>query len=111
MNKFHDALKILYGPKGPEATALFSADGNTRLTDKDVNFERWTKHFNSVLKGSLSINNDAIDRLPRTDYSALLDEFRTVLDTIKKTTIQQLSSGKVPGADANKAGDYPWQRN
>ena len=62
MNKFHDALKSFYGPKGSEATALFSADGNTRLTDIDAIFERWTKHFNSVLKGSLSINNDAIDR-------------------------------------------------
>ena len=45
-----------------------------------------------------SINEDAIDRLPQTECNVLLDEFSTVMETPK--AVQQLSSGKTPGADA-----------
>ena len=40
----------------------------------------------------------AIDRLPQIECNVLLDEFPTVLETRK--TVQQLSSGKTPGAGA-----------
>ena len=73
-----------------------------------------SKHFNSVLNRPSSINQDAIDRPPQIECSVLLDEFPTVTETRK--AVQQLSSGKAPGADAipaevYKAGGYPWQRN
>ena len=114
MKKFHDALKTIYGPKSSGATTLLSADGNTLLTDKEAILERWAEHFNSVLNRPSSINQDAIDRLPQIECNVLLDEFPTVTETRK--AVQQLSSGKAPGADAipaevYKAGGYPWQRN
>ena len=36
MEKFHDALITIYGPKSSGATTLLSADGSTLLTDKKV---------------------------------------------------------------------------
>ena len=41
MNKFHDALKTIYGPKSSGATTLLSADGSTLLTDKKAILKRW----------------------------------------------------------------------
>ena len=114
MKKFHDALKTIYGPKSSGATTLLSADGNTLLTDKEAILERWAEHFYSVLNRPSSINQDAIDRLPQIECNVLLDEFPTVTETRK--AVQQLSSGKAPGADAipakfTRLGGYPWQRN
>ena len=104
MKKFYDALKTIYGPKSSGATTLLSADGNTLLTDKEAILERWAEHFNSVLNRPSSINEDAIDRLPQIECNALLDEFPTVTETRK--AVQQLSSGKAPGADAIPAEVY-----
>ena len=104
MKKFHDALKTIYGPKSSGATTLLSADGNTLLTDKEAILERWAEHFNSVLNRPSSINQDAIDRLPQIERNVLLDEFPTVTETRK--AVQQLSSGKAPGADAIPAEVY-----
>ena len=104
MKKFHDALKTIYGPKSSGNTTLLSADGNTLLTDKEAILERWAEHFNSVLNRSSSINQDAIDRLPQIECNVLLDEFPTVTETRK--AVQQLSSGKAPGADAIPAEVY-----
>ena len=104
MKKFHDALKTIYGPKSSGATTLLSADGNTLLTDKEAILERWAEHFNSVLNRPSSINQDAIDRLPQIECNVLLDEFPTVTETSK--AVQQLSSGKAPGADAIPAEVY-----
>ena len=104
MKKFHDALKTIYGPKSSGATTLLSADGNTLLTDKEAILERWAEHFNSVLNRPSSINEDAIDRLPQIECNVLLDEFPTVTETRK--AVQQLSSGKAPGADAIPAEVY-----
>ena len=106
MKKFHDALKTIYGPKSSGATTLLSADGNTLLTDKEAILERWAEHFNSVLNRPSSINEDAIDRLPQIECNVLLDEFPTVTETRK--AVQQLSSGKAPGADAIPAGLQGW---
>ena len=104
MKKFHDALKTIYGPKSSGATTLLSADGNTLLTDKEAILERWAEHFNSVLNRPSSINEDAIDRHPQIECNVLLDEFPTVTETRK--AVQQLSSGKAPGADAIPAEVY-----
>ena len=104
MKKFHDALKTIYGPKSSGATTLLSADGNTLLTDKEAILKRWAEHFNSVLNRPSSINEDAIDRLPQIECNVLLDEFPTVMETRK--AVQQLSSGKAPGADAIPAEVY-----
>ena len=61
MKKFHDVLKTIYGPKSSRATTTsLSADVSTLLTDKDVIFEKWAEHFNSVLNRPSSNNDDAI---------------------------------------------------
>ena len=66
--------------------------------------ERWAEHFNSVLNRPSNINEDAIDRLPQIECNVLLDEFPSVMETRK--AVQQLSSGKAPGADAIPAEVY-----
>ena len=104
MKKFHDALKVIYGPKSSGATPLLSADGSTLLTDKDAILKRWAEHFNSVLNRPSSVNDNAINRLPQIECNVLLDEFPTVTETRK--AIQHLSSGKAPGTDAIPAEVY-----
>ena len=78
---------MMYGPKMSGANPLLSADGSTLLTIKDDILERWTGHYNSALNGPSSVNEDAINRLPRIECNVLLDEFPT------KKAIQHLSSG------------------
>ena len=95
-------MKTNYGPKSSESTTLLSADGSFLLTDKEAILERLAEHFNSVLNWPSSINEDAIKRLPQIDV--LLDEFPTVLKQEK--AVQQLSSGKAPGADTIHAEVY-----
>ena len=57
------------------------------------------EHFNSVLNPPSSINEDAIDRCnPQIECNVLSDELPTVMKTRK--SVQQLSSGKAPGAGA-----------
>ena len=63
MKKFHDALKIIYGPKSSGATTLLSADGSTLLTDQEAILKRWAEHFNSVLNRPSSIIDVAINRV------------------------------------------------
>ena len=104
MKKFHDALKTIYSSKSSGATTLLSIDGSTLLTDKEAILNRWAEHFKSVLNRLSSTNEDAIDRLPQIECNVLLDEFPTVMETRK--AVQQLSSGKAPGADAILAGVY-----
>ena len=104
MEKFHDVLKTIYGPKSSGATPLLSADGSTHLTDKDAILKRWAEHFNSVLNRQSSVNDNAINRLPQIECNVLLDEFPTITETRK--AIQHLSSGKAPGTDAMPAEVY-----
>ena len=67
MQKFHDALKTIYGPTSSEVTTLLSVDGSRRLFSQIKRpsiLEMWAEHFNSVLSRPSNINEDAIDRLP-----------------------------------------------
>ena len=63
-----------------------------------------TFQYNRVLNRPSSINEDAIDRLPQIECNVLLDEFPIVMETRK--AVQQLSSGKAPGAVAINAEVY-----
>ena len=83
--------KTGYGPKSSGTIPLLSAD-------KDVVFERWVKHLNSVLNRPSTINDNAINRLPQVECNVFLRDFPTVTETTK--AIQHLSSGKALGSDA-----------
>ena len=65
MKQFFDALKTVYGPQSSETTPLLSVDGISLLTDKEAILQRWAEHCDSVLNRPSSINDDAINRLPR----------------------------------------------
>ena len=104
MKKFHRALKTIYSPKRSGATPILSAYGSTLLTDKDAILERWAEHFNSVLNRPSSVSNNAFNRLPQIECNVLIDEFPTVTETRK--SIQHLSFGQAPGADAIPAEVY-----
>ena len=64
MKKFHDALKTRPKKFWCHPT---TAHGTTLLTDKDATLERWAEHFNSVLNRPSSVNDNAINRLPKID--------------------------------------------
>ena len=72
-------------------------DESTILTVKEAILKMSAEHFNIVLNRPSSINEDAIDRLPQIECNFLLDEFQTVMETMK--AVQHLSSCKAPGAD------------
>ena len=57
-----------------------------------------------MLNRPLSVNDNAINRLPQIECNILLDEFPTVTETGK--VIQHLFSGKAPGTDAIPAEVY-----
>ena len=116
MKKFHDALKTIYGPKSSGATTLLSVDGSTLLTDKEAILKRWAEHFNSVLNRPLSINEDAIDRLPQIECNVLQDEFPIVMETYHEKQFNncQLAKLQVQMQFLHRfirPGGYPWQRN
>ena len=64
----------------------------------------WAEHFDGVLNWPLSINDEAINRLPQVECNPLLDELPTVSETVK--AIKLLSSGKAQGSDAIPAEIY-----
>ena len=66
--------------------------------------KRRAEHFDGVLNRPLSINDEAINRLPQAECNPLFDEFPTVSETVKVITF--LSSGKAPGSDAIPAEIY-----
>ena len=103
MKKFFDALKTVYCFQSSRPTPLLSADGTSLLTDKEAILKRWAEHFYGIFDGDrpLSINDEAINRLPRVECNTLLDEFPVVSETVK--AIQLLTSGKAPGSDAKPA--------
>ena len=110
MNKFHDALKIIYGPKSSGATTLLSADGSTLFTDKEAILKRWAEHFKSVL----TRGEDAIDRLPQIECNVLLDGFPTVIETKQQFNDCNLAKLLVQMQFLQmfiSPGGYPWQRN
>ena len=94
MKKFSDALKTVYGPQSSGTTPLLSADGTSLLTDKEAILKRCAEHFNGVLNRPLSINDEAINRLPQVECNPLFDELPTISETVK--AIKLLSSGKAP---------------
>ena len=104
MKKFFDALKTVYGPQSSGSTPLRTADGTILLTDKEAILKRWAEHFDGVLNRPLSINDEAINRLPQVECNPLLVELPTVSETVK--AIKLLSSGKAPGSDALSAEIY-----
>ena len=92
---------------------MFSENGNTIFTDKEVILERWAEHFNNVVNRPSSINENTIDRLPQIECNVLYE--------ISNRHGNQKSSSttviwKATGADAilvefYKTGGwvYPWQ--
>ena len=65
--KFFDALKTIYGPQSSGTTPLLSADRISLLTDKEAILKRWAEHFDGVLNRPSSINDEAVNRLPRVE--------------------------------------------
>ena len=53
------------------------------LTDNEAILKRWAEHFGSVLNRPSSINDDAINRLPKVECNLQLDEFPIVAETVK----------------------------
>nr|VZI35215.1 unnamed protein product [Spirometra erinaceieuropaei] len=94
----------VYGPPTKGTAPLLSADGSTLLTEKTQILQRWAEHFRGVLNRPSAISDAAIERLPQVQTNAQLDLPPSLQETIR--AVQQLSSGKAPGADAIPAEVY-----
>ena len=66
MKNFCSALKAVYGPTSSGSAPLLSADGTTLISDKEKLLERWAEHFDTVLNRPSTINEEAINRLPKS---------------------------------------------
>nr|VZI51388.1 unnamed protein product [Spirometra erinaceieuropaei] len=95
---FFSAIKAVYGLPTKGTAPLLSADGSTLLTEKTQILPRWTEHFRGVLNRPSAISDAAIARFLQVETNADLDLPPSLQETIR--AVQQLSSGKAPGADA-----------
>ena len=95
MKKFHDVLKQFMVQRALEPPNFF-ADGSTFLADQNAILKRLADRFDSVLNRPSTINDNAINRLPKVECNVLLDDFPTVTETMK--AIQHLTSDKAPGS-------------
>ena len=100
----YDALKAVYGPQSPSTSSLLNLDGTTLITDKPAILNKWAEHFSAVLNRPADINTEAIARLPQVETNTDLDRKPSEEEVTK--VIQQLSTGKSPGADAIPAEVY-----
>nr|VZI43098.1 unnamed protein product [Spirometra erinaceieuropaei] len=101
---FFSAIKAVYGSPTNCTAPLFSADGNTLLTEKTQILQRWAEHFRGVLNRPSVISDAAIERLPQVETNVDLDLPPSLQETIR--AVQQLSSGKAPGSVAIPAEVY-----
>ena len=77
---------------------LLNVDATTLITDKPASLNRWAERFSAVLNRPADINAEAIARLPQVETNTDLD--RPPSEEEVKKAINQLSTGKAPGADA-----------
>ena len=102
--RFYDALNAVYGSQSSSTSPLLNVDGTTLITDKPAILNRWAEHFSAVLNRSADINAEAIARLPQVETNTDLE--RPPSEEEVKKAVNQLSSGKAPGADAIPADVY-----
>ena len=102
--RIYDALKAVYGPQSWSTSPLLNVDGTTLITDKPAILNRWAEQFGAVLNRPAYINAEAIACLPQVETNTELD--RPPSEAEVKKAIKQLSTGKVPGADAIPAEVY-----
>ncbi|KAI8777849.1 craniofacial development protein 2 [Biomphalaria glabrata] len=104
MKNFYHAINEIYGPTKSGSSPLLNADGTILLTDKEEILKRWAEHFEKVLNTPSIINEAAIDRLQQVSINEKMDDPPTLKET--DLAIQQLASGKAPGADSIPAEVY-----
>ncbi|KAI8780545.1 hypothetical protein BgiBS90_017896 [Biomphalaria glabrata] len=105
MKNFYHAINEIYGPTKSGSSPLLNADVTILLTDKEEILKRWAEHFEKVLNTPSIINEAAIVRLHQVPMN---EKWMTIPPTLKETNlaIQQLASGKAPGADSIPAAVY-----
>nr|VZI43851.1 unnamed protein product [Spirometra erinaceieuropaei] len=101
---FFSMIKAVYGPPTKGTASLLNAYGSTLLTEKAQILQRWAEHSRSALNHPFTISDAAIPRLPQVETNADLDFPPSLHETIR--AVQQLSSGKAPGADTFSAEIY-----
>jgi len=95
---FHTAVKEVYGPQSMGTFPLLSSDGSTLITDKPQILQRWAEHFHNVLNRPSSITDTVLAQLPQIEVNPLLADPPSLLAVNK--AIEQMKSGKAPGADS-----------
>ena len=93
---FYQGLKAVYGPVHKASPSIKSKDG-VLLTDPSKVLDRWAEHFKGVLNQDSEFDMSVLQELPQYDINSELADLPT-LEEVEKS-INQLSTGKAPGAD------------
>ena len=98
MKRFYDGLKEVYGPRDSGSTPVLSKDGSTMITDRELILKRWAEHFESVLNQPADFDDTVLSEIPQWAEASYLDQPPTKDEVLR--AINQISSGKSPGADS-----------
>nr|VZI48969.1 unnamed protein product [Spirometra erinaceieuropaei] len=101
---FFAAVKAVCGPPTKAIAPLFSADGNTLLTQKTLILQRWAEHFGGVLNRPSTISDVVSARLPPLETNADLDHSPSLQEIIR--AVRQLCSARARESDAIPAEIY-----
>ena len=93
---FYQGLKAVYGPVHKASPSVKSKDG-VLITDRSKVLDRWSEHFKGVLNQDSEFDMSVLEELPQYDVNSELADLPT-LEEVQKS-IEQLSTGKAPGAD------------
>lgn len=94
---FYESLKAVYGPSYQVVSPLRSTDGQVLLTDKSSILNRWAEHFQNLFSADRTVNDSAIQRIPKQPLIGELDVAPTPEEVVKAT--DQVKNGKAAGVD------------
>lgn len=93
-----ELFSVLPGLKRSVRTPLPDAEASPKMTDKDSNLGRWSKHFQGLFSANRSVQAAAINLIPQLPEKIRLDDPSTLQETTE--TIRTLNSGKATGFDS-----------
>ena len=98
MKRFYEGLRTVFGQRDSGCAPVRSKDGSSLITERDLILQRWVEHFQSVLNQQAVFDSTVLDEIPQWDEATHPSQLPTVAEV--RCAIQQMSSGKSPGADS-----------
>ena len=98
MKHFYAGLRTIFGQRDSGCAPVRSRDGSVLITERDLILQRWAEHFRSVLNQQADFDITVLDEIPQWDVASHLNQPPSTAEV--RCAIQQMSSGKSPGADS-----------